>query len=176
MNAFKSALCAAALAACAMAGAASAAERTTTFEVFLEVGQMCEFTGTTNVDFGTPSPASGNQIDAYGSLTVYCNLPIAYGISLDAGQHGSGTGDRKMASASGATIDYRLYSGSDGDVSCSEASGVQWGLHLFQHLPGKRAGHRNPWRTEPGQPRRRHVQRHRHRHHHLLTGPGPRDA
>ena len=127
MNAFKSALCAAALAACATAGAASAAERTTTFEVFLEVGQMCEFTGTTNVDFGTPSPASGNQIDAYGSLRVYCNLPIAYGISLDAGQHGSGTGDRKMASASGATIDYRLYSGSDGDVSCSEAGGVQWG-------------------------------------------------
>ena len=98
MNAFKSALCAAALAACAMAGAASAAERTTTFEVFLEVGQMCEFTGTTNVDFGTPSPASGNQVDAYGSLTVYCNLPIAYGISLDAGQHGSGTGDRNYSS------------------------------------------------------------------------------
>lgn len=127
MNAFKSALCAAALAACATAGPVAAAERSTTFEVFLEVGQMCEFTGATNVDFGAHTPASGSQLDAYGSLTVYCNLPIAYEISLDDGQHGSGTGDRKMANGNGATIDYQLYSGSNGDVSCSEAGGIQWG-------------------------------------------------
>ena len=137
MNRLKSALGAAALAACGMAAPAAAAECpgppgsctiATEFKVYLDVGNVCTLTTGSDVDFGTvTAAANGQPLVASGSLIVRCNLPTAYDIALDQGLHGTSVGDRKMANAAGGTIDYQLYSGGSGDVACDEAGGAQWG-------------------------------------------------
>lgn len=129
MNAIKSTLFAAMLAGCIAAPATAqdcGGVCTTSFEVYLDVVASCEFTGSTDVAFGSHAVVPGQQLDAYGSLTVRCNVPAAYAISLDGGRHGSVT-DRRMASDTGETIAYQLYSGPGGTSPCTAAAGTQWG-------------------------------------------------
>src|SRR5690606_34207092 len=130
MNVLKSTLCAAMLAGC-IAGQARAQDCggtcTTQFEVYLDVVASCSFTGSTDVAFGSVPVIVGQQLDAYGSLTVSCNVPVAYRIGLDAGLHGSGVNDRRMASAGGEFIAYQLYSGATGTTPCTATAGAPWG-------------------------------------------------
>ena len=130
MNVLKSTLCAAMLAGC-IAGQARAQDCggtcTTQFEVYLDVVASCSFTGSTDVAFGSVPVIVGQQLDADGSLTVSCNVPVAYRIGLDAGLHGSGVNDRRMASAGGEFIAYQLYSGATGTTPCTATAGAPWG-------------------------------------------------
>jgi len=126
MNAFKSTLVAAMLSACAPAFPAAAAQQTTTFEVYLDVGNVCTLTKGGDVDFGRATATGSVQnLVANGSLVVRCTLPTAYRVTLNGGLHGSGISGRKMANGSGQTIGYQLYSGTNG--VCGDWTGVQWG-------------------------------------------------
>lgn len=130
MNALTSTLLAAMLAGCiaAPAGAQDCGGTCTTrFEVSLDVAASCSFTGSTDVGFGSHAVVPGQQLDAHGALTVRCNVPVAYSISLDGGLHGSGVTGRRMASDEGDTIAYQLYSGATGLNPCTAAAGTQWG-------------------------------------------------
>ncbi|MGY0798195.1 Csu type fimbrial protein [Lysobacter sp. A286] len=127
MNSIKSAFCVAMLAACAVAGPARAGSLETQFEVYLDVVASCTFVSAANVAFGSQIVIPGQPLEAFGSLRVSCNLPVAYQISLDQGLHGSGANDRKMANSGGDTIAYQLYSGDIGTTSCSATVGTQWG-------------------------------------------------
>lgn len=137
MNAIKSALCAAMLVACAVAGPAGAQQCSpgptgcldTHFEVYLEVIESCEFVSTGDVAFGSQTVVPGQLLENFGSLRVSCNVPVGYQISLDQGLHGTGVNDRQMSHTDGAsdTIAYQLYSGSTGTTSCNAAAGLQWG-------------------------------------------------
>lgn len=106
---------------------AQAGSLETRFEVYLDVVASCSFISSTDVAFGSHTVVPGQQLDAFGSLRVRCNLPIAYQITLDQGLHGSGVNDRRMALADGDTVAYQLYSGNAGTTSCNQAAGVQWG-------------------------------------------------
>ncbi|MGY1425193.1 Csu type fimbrial protein [Lysobacter sp. A289] len=127
MNAIKSALCTAMLAACAVAGPARAGSLETQFEVYLDVVASCTFVSAADVAFGNQTVVPGQSLEAFGSLRVSCNVPVAYRISLDQGLRGTGANDRKMAAAGGDTIAYQLYSGNTGTNSCNAAAGTQWG-------------------------------------------------
>src|SRR5690606_24233945 len=127
MNSIKSALCVAMLAACALVGPARAGSLETRFEVYLDVVASCTFISAADVAFGSHAVIPGQSLDAFGSLRVSCNLPVAYRISLDQGLHGSGVYDRKMANGAGDTIAYQLYSGDTGTTSCNDTAGTQWG-------------------------------------------------
>ncbi|MGH8084971.1 MAG: Csu type fimbrial protein [Lysobacter sp.] len=131
MNAIKSALCAAMLVACAASGSAGAADCAASpceafFEVYLEVVASCEFVSTNDVAFGNQTVVPGQSLEAFGSLRVRCNVPVAYQIGLDQGLHGTGINDRKMVGPGGDTIAYQLYSGDTGTTACNDA-GAQWG-------------------------------------------------
>ncbi|MDX1549277.1 MAG: spore coat U domain-containing protein [Lysobacter spongiicola] len=126
MNAFKSTLRAAMLVACAMAAPALAGQSTTTFEVYLDVANVCTLTKGGDVDFGRVAPTgTAQEYVTSGSLVVRCTLPTAYSITLDQGLHGSGVSDRRMENGNGDAIAYRLYSGTNG--VCGDWAGVQWG-------------------------------------------------
>ena len=126
MNAFKSTLGAVMVIACAMAFPAAAAQQTTTFEVYLDVGNVCTLTKGGDVDFGhVTATGSSQNLVANGSLVVRCTLPTAYTITLNAGLHGSGVNNRMMANGSGQTIGYHLYSGTNG--VCGDWTGSEWG-------------------------------------------------
>lgn len=126
MNAAKPTLAVVMAIACAMAFPTRAAEQTTTFEVYLDVGNVCTLTKGSDVDFGHATATGATQdLVANGSLVVRCTLPTAYSITLDAGLHGGGVNDRKMASGSGDTIGYHLYSGTNG--VCGDWAGSEWG-------------------------------------------------
>lgn len=126
MNASKSTLGAVMVIACAMAFPAPAAQQTTTFEVYLDVGNVCTLTKGGDVDFGNVAATGSPQnLVANGSLVVRCTLPTAYTITLDAGFHGSGVNNRMMANGSGQTIGYHLYSGTNG--VCGDWAGSEWG-------------------------------------------------
>lgn len=127
MNLIKPALCLAMLVLCVLAGPARAETRETQFEVFLDVAASCTFVSSSDVAFGNQTVVAGAQLDAFGSLRVRCNVPVAYQVSLDQGLHGSGINDRRMAGAGGDTIVYQLYSGDSGTTPCSALAGVQWG-------------------------------------------------
>lgn len=127
MNAIKSALFAAILAVCAMAGPARAGSLDTQFEVYLDVVASCTFVSVADVAFGSQTVIPGQSLDAFGSLRVRCNVPVAYQISLNQGLHGTGVNDRKMTTIGGDTIAYQLYSGDTGTTSCNDAAGTQWG-------------------------------------------------
>lgn len=130
MDFLQSTLLAAMLAGCiaAPAGAQDCGGACTTgFEVYLDVAASCRFTGSSDVGFGTHTVVPGRQLDAYGSLTVQCNVPVSYSVGLDGGLHGSGVTDRRMAADGGDTIAYQLYSGDAGTTPCTAASGSQWG-------------------------------------------------
>lgn len=130
MNAIKSTLFAAMLAGCIAAPARAqdcGGACTTRFEVTLDVVASCGFTGSTDVGFGNHAVVPGQQLDAYGTLSVRCNVPVSYSISLDDGLHGGGVTGRRMTSGSGDTIAYQLYSGASGPNPCTAASGTQWG-------------------------------------------------
>lgn len=126
MNSIKSALCVAMLAACAMAGPARAGSLETQFKVYLDVVASCTFVSATDVAFGSQVVIPGQSLEAFGSLRVSCNVPVAYQISLNQGLHGSGVNDRKMSNGSD-TIAYQLYSGNTGTTSCNAAASIQWG-------------------------------------------------
>ena len=128
MNVLKLTLCVAVLASCMQATtAAQAASLQTDFKVYLDVVASCTFVNTTDVAFGSRISVPGETLDAYGSLRIRCNLPIAYQISLDQGLHGSGINDRRMAGPAGDTVAYQLYSGNSGTTACDAAGGAQWG-------------------------------------------------
>lgn len=128
MNALKPAVHLAMLAFCMQtAPAAQAASLDTQFEVYLVVVAACTFVSSTDVAFGSQTVVSGQQLDAYGSLRIECNLPTAYQISLDQGLHGSGVNDRRMAGVGGDTVAYQLYSGNVGATNCNDTAGAQWG-------------------------------------------------
>lgn len=127
MNAFKSALCVAMPVLCMLAGSAQADTREAWMEVYLEVVASCSFVSSADVAFGNRVVVPGQQLEAFGSLKVRCNVPTAYQISLDQGLHGTGINDRRMANAGGDTIAYQLYSGDTGTTSCNDAAGLQWG-------------------------------------------------
>jgi spore coat protein U-like protein len=114
------------LLACAAAFPATAAQQTTTFEVYLDVGNVCTLTRGGDVDFGhVTANGTPQALVANGSLVVRCTLPTAYTITLDAGLHGTGIGNRMMANASGQTLAYHLYSGTNG--VCGDWAGSEWG-------------------------------------------------
>ena len=128
MNVLKSALRLAVLAFCMQAApAAHAASLQTQFKVYLDVVASCTFVSATDVAFGNQSVVAGQQLDAYGSLRVRCNVPVAYQVSLDQGLHGSSVNDRRMAGPASDTVAYQLYSGGTGTHSCNAAAGTQWG-------------------------------------------------
>ena len=126
MNTLKSTLVAAMLSACALAFPAAAAQQVTTFEVYLDVGNVCTLSKGSDVDFGhVAATGSTRNLVANGSLVVRCTLPTAYRVTLDAGLHGSGIGGRMMVNASGQAIGYHLYSGTNG--VCGDWTGAEWG-------------------------------------------------
>lgn len=122
---FRAWLCAVALLALCLPAVASAAEVRTTFQVRLEVGNVCTLSKGADVDFGTVIP-SGAPVthNASGALKVRCTLHTPYTLTLDGGLHGTVT-DRKMRNASGQTIGYSLYSGTFGQ--CGPWNSAQWG-------------------------------------------------
>ncbi len=128
MNVTHPALRLAMLALCMQAASvAQAGSLETRLEVYLDVVASCSFVSSADVAFGSHAVVPGQQLDAFGSLRVRCNMPVAYQITLDQGLHGSGVNDRRMALADGETIAYQLYGGNTGTTNCNEAAGVQWG-------------------------------------------------
>jgi spore coat protein U-like protein len=106
--------------------APAAEKKTTEFEVYLDVGNVCTLSKGGDVDFGRVVATGGSQeLVANGSLVVRCTLPTAYSITLDAGLHGAGINGRKMADSQGRTLGYRLFSGTNG--LCGDWAGAQWG-------------------------------------------------
>jgi len=126
MKVFKS-LCVALIAIGTLASPARAGTLETQFEVYLDVVASCSLISATDVAFGNQTVIPGQQLEAFGSLRVRCNVPVAYQISLDRGLHGTGVNDRRMSNAGGETIAYQLYSGDTGTSSCNDTAGVQWG-------------------------------------------------
>ena len=121
---FRAWLCAVVLLGACLPASAWSAEARTTFQVRLEVGNVCTLTKTADVDFGTVIPTgSATTYDASGSLTVRCTLHTPYTITLDGGQNGTVT-DRKMRNSAGQIIGYSLYSGTFGRCG---SWGAQWG-------------------------------------------------
>lgn len=127
MKALTSALCVAMVAICALAWPARAGTLETRFEVYLDVVASCSLVSATDIAFGSQTVVPGQQLEAFGSLKVRCNVPVAYQVSLDQGLHGTGINDRRMAGPGGDTIAYQLYSGDTGTSSCNDVAGVQWG-------------------------------------------------
>ncbi|MEG3182628.1 Csu type fimbrial protein [Novilysobacter erysipheiresistens] len=127
MKVLKSAMCVALIAISTLASPARAGRLETQFEVYLDVVASCSLVSATDVAFGSQVVAPGQQLEAFGSLKVRCNVPVAYQITLDQGLHGTGVNDRRMAGPGGDTIAYQLYSGDSGTTSCNDAAGVQWG-------------------------------------------------
>ncbi|TWI04905.1 spore coat protein U-like protein [Luteimonas cucumeris] len=118
-------LFAAALLAAGLPAPLRAAEVRATFQVKLEVGNVCTLDKGADVDFGTITPSGSHQTyTASGSLVVRCTLHTPYTIRLDGGLHGTVT-DRKMRNTSGQTISYQLHSGTLGQ--CGSWNPAQWG-------------------------------------------------
>lgn len=129
----KSTLAAAVLVAAGFAGAANAAQDTTTFQVKITITESCDIhtTKATDVDFGSNARGKSGNIDAEGKLVVNCTLGTPYNIGLNGGMHGTGVTDRKMNNG-GILIPYGLYK--------SAGRSDNWGDTGTGLLPGTGTG------------------------------------
>jgi spore coat protein U-like protein len=85
-----------------------AGDRTKSFEVRLPVARTCSV-ATTAVDFGKPANLEA-ELNATGNISVTCNFPGAYNVSLGSGNNAGGSGSRRMKLRNGTeTIPYQLF-------------------------------------------------------------------
>lgn len=85
-----------------------AGDRTKSFEVRLPVARTCSV-ATTAVDFGIRSDLEA-ELKAEGNISVTCNFPGAYNVSLGSGNNAGGSGSRRMKLRNGTqTIPYQLF-------------------------------------------------------------------
>lgn len=89
--------------------AASAQTSTGQMKVTMAVQAECKLTSTTDLAFGTTGVIQ-SAVTASGTIGVQCTNTTPYNIGLNAGTtSGATVAARKMASGSGATINYEIF-------------------------------------------------------------------
>jgi outer membrane usher protein len=139
---------AAALAAL-IAGAASAATDTTTFNVKIVITSSCDIhtVAATDVDFGS-QPSTATNVDNQGALNLSCTPGTAYTVALDNGQNGTDVNSRKMANGANL-VPYQLYraaargagdvwgstTGAGGNVLAGSGTGSTVSIPVYGRVP-----------------------------------------
>lgn len=132
-----------------VAGAASAATDTTTFNVKIVITSSCDIhtVAATDVDFGS-QPSTATNVDNQGALNLSCTPGTAYTVALDNGQNGTDVNSRKMANGANL-VPYQLYrlaargagdvwgstTGAGGNVLAGSGTGSTVSIPVYGRVP-----------------------------------------
>lgn len=132
-----------------VAGAASAATDTTTFNVKIVITSSCDIhtVAATDVDFGS-QPSTATNVDNQGALNLSCTPGTAYTVALDNGQNGTDVNSRKMANGADL-VPYQLYrlaargagdvwgstTGAGGNVLAGSGTGSTVSIPVYGRVP-----------------------------------------
>lgn len=89
-----------------LAGEASAATATSSFQVLINIQAACTIASATDMNFGNVGVLSAN-IDSTSTITVQCTATTPYNIGLNAGLNGGSVTTRQMSGA-GGLVNYSL--------------------------------------------------------------------